>query len=191
MTREISVGLVIFTCILGLFIGACAKKQVAVSGQEGVPAGEIGKTQKDQPSVDRPKKDRDLTLRDLEAEREGKVPLTMEEKGFEDEMIFFEYDSYALTPKAMSVLEKKASWLKKNPHIKIRIEGHCDERGTNEYNLALGDRRANAAKSYLISLGVSPDRISTISYGEELPLDPRHSEEAWAKNRRAEFKIIK
>ena len=69
--------------------------------------------------------------------------------------------------------------------MKIQIEGHCDERGTIEYNLALGERRANSAKNYLISLGISPDRISTISYGEEKPLDPGHNEEAWAKNRRA------
>ncbi|MFP3929181.1 MAG: OmpA family protein, partial [Desulfobacteraceae bacterium] len=73
----------------------------------------------------------------------------------------------------------------------VRIEGHCDERGTNEYNLALGERRANAAKKYLISLGVSEDRVRTISYGEERPADPRHNEEAWAKNRRDEFKLFK
>jgi len=70
------------------------------------------------------------------------------------------------------------------------VEGHCDERGTNEYNLALGERRANAAKRYLLSLGISSDRISSISYGEEKPLDPGHNEEAWAKNRRGHFIIL-
>ena len=71
----------------------------------------------------------------------------------------------------------------------MTIEGHCDERGTDEYNLALGDRRANSAKSFLVDLGISPRRLTTISFGEERPLDPRHNEEAWAKNRRCEFVI--
>jgi peptidoglycan-associated lipoprotein len=76
------------------------------------------------------------------------------------------------------------------PRVKIQVEGHCDERGTNEYNLALGERRANAAKKYLVSLGVSTDRISSISYGEEKPLDAGHNEEAWSKNRRGHFVIL-
>jgi peptidoglycan-associated lipoprotein len=78
----------------------------------------------------------------------------------------------------------------KHPTIKIQIEGHCDERGTSEYNLALGERRANSAKKYLISLGMPADRISTISYGKEKPLDPGHNEEAWSKNRRDHFIIL-
>jgi peptidoglycan-associated lipoprotein len=78
-----------------------------------------------------------------------------------------------------------------NPNAKIRIEGHCDERGTNEYNMALGERRANSAKKYLIKLGVKESQLSTISYGEEKPLDPGHNEEAWAMNRRAHFAIVK
>jgi peptidoglycan-associated lipoprotein len=80
--------------------------------------------------------------------------------------------------------------LKKYPKVKVQVEGDCDERGTIEYNLALGERRANATKKYLVSLGVSADRISTISYGKERPLDPGHDEEAWAKNRRAHTIIL-
>jgi peptidoglycan-associated lipoprotein len=80
--------------------------------------------------------------------------------------------------------------LKKYSNVKIQIEGHCDERGTVEYNLALGERRANSTKKYLTSLGISPDRISTISYGKERPADPGHNEEAWAKNRRAHTIIL-
>jgi peptidoglycan-associated lipoprotein len=80
--------------------------------------------------------------------------------------------------------------LKKYPKVKVQIEGHCDERGTIEYNLALGERRANSTKKYLISLGISADRISTISYGKERPLDPGHNEEAWAKNRRAHIVVL-
>lgn len=104
--------------------------------------------------------------------------------------IYFDFDKYNLKPPAIKKLDKTADWLFKNPKVRILIEGHCDERGTNEYNLALGERRANSAKKYLMSLGISPERISTISYGEERPVDPGHNEAAWAKNRRDEFKII-
>ena len=104
--------------------------------------------------------------------------------------IHFEFDKATLTPEARAILKKIGAWLLKHPNVVILIEGHCDERGSNEYNLALGERRAASAKAYLVSMGVSPDRIKTISYGEERPLDPRHNEEAWAKNRRDEFKVI-
>jgi peptidoglycan-associated lipoprotein len=88
------------------------------------------------------------------------------------------------------ILKGNAALLKKYPKVKVQTEGHCDERGTLEYNLALGERRANSTKKYLLSLGIPSDRISTISYGEEKPLDPCHHEEAWAKNRRAHFIVI-
>lgn len=104
--------------------------------------------------------------------------------------IHFEFDKYEIRPEDVEILKETASLLKKFPNVKIQIEGHCDERGTNEYNLALGERRANSAKNYLVSLGISPERLSTISYGEERPVDPGHNEEAWAKNRRAHFVII-
>jgi peptidoglycan-associated lipoprotein len=87
-------------------------------------------------------------------------------------------------------LMENAALLKKRPSMKVQIEGYCDERGTEEYNLALGERRANSTKKYFVSLGISPDRISTISYGEERPLDPKHNEEAWARNRRAHTIIL-
>lgn len=106
------------------------------------------------------------------------------------EMIHFEFDKYRLLPEAKTILENNAEMLKAHPKVKIIIEGHCDERGTIEYNLALGEKRALSAKNYLIDLGISPDRLSTISYGKERPLDPRSNEEAWAKNRRDEFKIV-
>ena len=104
--------------------------------------------------------------------------------------IHFDFDKYHIRPQDVEILKENAEILKKFSSLKIQIEGHCDERGTNEYNLALGERRANSAKNYLISLGISPDRISTISYGEERPLDPGHNEEAWAKNRSAHFVIL-
>lgn len=103
------------------------------------------------------------------------------------ETIYFDYDKYDLTSSALQTLALNARGLKSHTPARIMIEGHCDERGTVEYNLALGDKRAKAARDYLVSLGVEPSRISIISYGKERPVDPRHSEDAWAKNRRAEF----
>jgi len=104
--------------------------------------------------------------------------------------IHFDFDEYDIRPGDAEILKENAALLKKFSNVKIQIEGHCDERGTIEYNLALGERRANNAKQYLISLGISPDRISTISYGKERPLDPGHDEETWAKNRRAHLIIL-
>jgi peptidoglycan-associated lipoprotein len=99
--------------------------------------------------------------------------------------VFFDYDSSVLSPTATQTLDRQAAWLKQYPNVIVTIEGHTDERGTREYNLALGDRRANAVKNYLVALQVSSDRLLTISYGEERPVDPGHDEAAWAKNRRA------
>jgi peptidoglycan-associated lipoprotein len=108
---------------------------------------------------------------------------------FLSEDIFFEFDSAVLLAEAQEILRKKAEWLINNPKATATIEGHCDERGTNEYNLALGERRAESAKAFLVDLGVQGSRLSSISYGEERPLDPGHNEEAWAKNRRGHFTI--
>ncbi len=103
---------------------------------------------------------------------------------------FFGYDESTLTNDAQSALSTSANWLKQNPTYNVLVEGHCDERGTEQYNLALGDRRANIARDYLVTLGVDPGRIRTVSYGEERPFDPSHSESAWAQNRRAHLVIV-
>jgi peptidoglycan-associated lipoprotein len=102
----------------------------------------------------------------------------------------FDYDKYDLKGDSKRILVQIAEWLMSNPEIKITIEGHCDERGSNEYNLALGERRAKSCESYLIALGIDSSRLSSISYGEERPLDPGHDEIAWAKNRRCHFKLM-
>lgn len=98
--------------------------------------------------------------------------------------VFFGYDSYNLTPEAIGQLELQAQWLRQYPSVNILVEGHADERGTREYNLALGDRRASAVKNYLVSLGVDPRRVQTISYGKERPEMLGSNSESWAKNRR-------
>jgi peptidoglycan-associated lipoprotein len=105
--------------------------------------------------------------------------------------VHFEFDKYSLTSETRNVLNANAVWLRNNPGVSVRIEGHCDERGTEEYNQVLGENRAISVKKYLVTLGVAPDRLYTISYGEAMPADPRSNEEAWAKNRRAEFKVAR
>jgi len=103
--------------------------------------------------------------------------------------IRFVYDSAALTDEARAILEKHALWLQGHRDLKVTVEGHCDERGTVEYNLALGEQRARATRDYLVSLGVSADRLRVASYGKERPLDPGAGAAAWAKNRRAHFAV--
>jgi peptidoglycan-associated lipoprotein len=103
--------------------------------------------------------------------------------------VFFELDSSEITQAGQAALNDNAAVMKKNARWTITIEGHCDERGTAEYNLTLGERRAVAARAYLVSLGLSADRLRTVSYGKEFPFDPGHDENAWAKNRRAHFVI--
>jgi len=105
--------------------------------------------------------------------------------------IYFDFDKSNIRPKEREILKEHAAWLTKNKDYKVLISGHCDERGTTEYNLALGERRAAETKKFLVSLGVEESRINTISFGKERPADPGHSEEAWAKNRRAEFDLSK
>ena len=99
--------------------------------------------------------------------------------------VFFAYDSYSLAASAQATLSKQAKWLKANPSVAIAVEGHADERGTREYNLALGDRRASSVKDYLMSQGISSNRISTISYGKERPVKSGSNDTAWAQNRRS------
>jgi peptidoglycan-associated lipoprotein len=102
---------------------------------------------------------------------------------------FFGLDSAELDADGQAAVQSNAELLKKYSSWAITIEGHCDERGTAEYNLALGERRAVAVRTYLVSLGISPDRVRTVSYGKEFPFDPAHTEDAWSKNRRAHFVI--
>ncbi|NWF98231.1 MAG: peptidoglycan-associated lipoprotein Pal [Nitrospirae bacterium] len=108
---------------------------------------------------------------------------------FED--IYFNYDEYVLQPDGKAILENVSNWMLKNKNTVISLEGHCDERGTNEYNLALGDKRAKSARDYLIALGIPSERLQTISYGEEKPVCTEKTESCWAKNRRVHIVVLK
>lgn len=128
----------------------------------------------------------DIPLKDAPATEFVEPPA---EVRAELQTIYFDYDKSNIKPEYQKPLETAAGWLSRNPSRQLLIEGHCDERGTDEYNLALGERRALSVRRYLIALGVDADRLHTISYGEEKPAAMGHDESAWAKNRRAEFKI--
>lgn len=108
---------------------------------------------------------------------------------FQNEDIYFEFDAYVLMDEAKAILDKKVDFLRRYPAVHVTIEGHCDERGTSDYNLALGERRANSAWQYLVNSGIEPSRLSMISYGEERPIALGHDEASWAKNRRAHFVV--
>ncbi|HLN85710.1 MAG TPA: peptidoglycan-associated lipoprotein Pal [Candidatus Limnocylindrales bacterium] len=117
----------------------------------------------------------------------GKAPVTPSSSPLKD--VFFDFDRYDLSADARAVLRANADWLKNNPAVRVEIEGHCDERGTSEYNLALGAKRAQAAREYLASLGIVSERLSTTSFGEEIPVCRESNENCWKQNRRARFVI--
>ncbi|HUO06252.1 MAG TPA: peptidoglycan-associated lipoprotein Pal [Candidatus Binataceae bacterium] len=119
----------------------------------------------------------------------GKVPGGTGEQGPLDD-IHFAYNEYTVEPQDDAILKKNADWLNSNSSARVQVEGHCDERGSEEYNIALGAKRAQAAKDYLVTLGIPANRISTISYGKELPVCTEHDETCWAQNRRDHFAIM-
>jgi len=124
-------------------------------------------------------------------EQQAKERIEAGRSVFENEDIYFEFDSIRLTPEAQEILTQKAAWLRMNPGARVTIEGHCDDRGTNEYNLALGEGRAQSARDFLVDLGIDESRLKSLSYGEERPLAISQDEETWARNRRAHFVIEK
>ncbi len=206
MSKTTFLNLVFVTALCVLFVG-CAKKKVVTSIPHTEEKQTTVLTQEDLTKKIDKQKAQQLTNvevgeyaietgkekieKEEEIEQQKSVTLPPKDEEILTKRIHFAFDSYELSEEAKEILKKKAEILLKYPEIKMVIEGHCDERGTDEYNLALGERRAKAAYDYLILLGVEADRLSIVSYGEEKPLDPRHNEEAWAKNRRDEFKIVK
>ena len=175
-----------------LFVGGCAKHELVKKDETIAPAAlaKPAETAVAKPSTS----EAGLEKRPV-AEAPITDRMTPESKAVDQaastvDKIFFELDSYSLNPVARDTLAKNAGIIKNRGGAKIRIEGHCDERGSDEYNLALGEKRAKAALDYLVTMGVPAERLSLISYGKEKPADPGHDEAAWAKNRRDEFFIV-
>ncbi len=176
--------------VAGLFLmSSCAKKTVV---SDATTIEDQTQTADEAAMAAKKAEEERIRQQELQEEMAKKQALEQARKAaeknrFQHQNIHFEYDSAELTDMAKALLREKADWLKENPEQSIIIEGHCDERGTTEYNLALGERRAAAAKQYLQDFGVGAFRMTTVSYGEERPLDPGQNEAAYSKNRRAQF----
>jgi peptidoglycan-associated lipoprotein len=191
MTKNLKVlGLVAALCCFVAFgMWGCAKEQVVkdetIAAEEAAPAeaaaAEAAAKAEEQERVLKEQQE-------MENARKAKELVLQQAASFAD--IHFDFDKYDLKPEARDILRDHADWLMQHTEFEAIIEGHCDERGTREYNLALGERRAEAARDYLLNLGIEKERLTTISYGEELPVDTGHDEEAWAKNRRCHFVVV-
>ncbi len=186
MKNRVWINLVMAVLVAGLFLTVSCAKTTVVSDSQPI---------QDQSGMTTPGDGDDQVKADKLKEQMAKEKALAEAKAmaakkrFENQDVHFEYDSANLSSMAKLVLKEKAAWLMANGRVAVSIEGHCDERGTTEYNLALGEKRAQAAKSYLVNLGISASRLSTISYGEEQPVDAGKTETAFRKNRRAHFVI--
>ncbi len=193
MNKRVWINLVMAVFVAGLFLTvSCAKKTVVsdattIEGQEKSQAEAKAKAEAEAEA----ERIAQQNIEDQMAKEKGLKEAKMQaaKREFEDQDIHFEYDSSKLSSMAKMLLKEKAAWLKANYSASVIVEGHCDNRGTTEYNLALGEQRASSVKAYLINLGVSAARLNTISYGEEQPLDSSQTEQAFSKNRRAHFAI--
>lgn len=172
---------IVLVLLVGLFFFVGCSTPAVSKPQESAKAG--GDTQKQAKAAS----SKSLPASSLEAQRKGTLGKDSERGPLTD--VNFDFDRYDIRPHAREILKANAAWLKANPRVRVEIEGHADERGTNEYNLALGAKRADSVKRFLIDLGVSLGRLSTVSYGEELPLCKEQNEICWAKNRRGHFVI--
>jgi peptidoglycan-associated lipoprotein len=195
MTKKIWIVLTLMMVLPAMtLMASCAKKKIysdASMSQSSEDAAE--RARKD--ALARQRAIDEQQLRDQAAGRAGGAGAGLDSgksatrSSFVSEDIYFEYDSAALIPEARDVLKRKAEFLRGNPNVSVIIEGHTDDRGTVEYNLALGERRAASAMSFLVDLGIPESRLTTISYGKEKPANPGHNETAWAANRRVHFEI--
>jgi peptidoglycan-associated lipoprotein len=179
MKKRLFVCSVVMCMFIALVATGCAKK-AADQAQEVVPPQKTAPAESGQ--------DMKLSGTTPADATTAQAPVIV--TGF-DKKIFFDFDKFDLSPESTEALNGLAALLKANKDIKVKIEGNCDERGTTEYNLALGDRRAKSAMDYLTAQGIDAARLTTISYGTEKPADPGHNEEAWTKNRRDEFILTK
>ncbi len=183
MKKRVWVNMLMVILVAGLFLTVSCAKKTVVSDAAIVEGSEKVKAEAERVAQQKLEEHRIQEQALLEAK------IKAAKKRFENQNIHFEYDSSQLSSMAKTILIEKAAWLKANNFVSVVIEGHCDDRGTIEYNTALGGQRASAAKAYLINLGVSAARLETTSYGEEQPLDSGKTEQAFQKNRRAHFVI--
>jgi peptidoglycan-associated lipoprotein len=183
--------LMLIAVLLVLTISACGKKKPPVARPSPPPPPSATSTAPSRPPAP-PEPVSEPTIVPPEPVRDDAISAASLDdlnKSSPLKPVFFELDSSDLSGAAQRALDENASLLKRYPSWTITVEGHCDERGTAEYNLALGERRALAARAYLVSLGIPADRLRTVSYGKEFPFDPGHDDGAWGKNRRAHFVI--
>ncbi len=185
-------GIVVFAALAVLTVGACHRNVPPVETPAPPPAAAApapaapGKP----PAPPEPVKEPVMAApAPIVEDRVSSASLDEINKNSPLKPVYFEYDQSEISGEAQKALDANADVMKRNPSWIVTIEGHCDERGTAEYNLALGERRANAARAYLVSLGIPADRLRTISYGKEFPFDPGHDAAAWARNRRAHFVV--
>ncbi|MGB5748820.1 MAG: peptidoglycan-associated lipoprotein Pal [Desulfobacterales bacterium] len=175
--------------VLAIFsFAACTKSKISSQPSTTTSAEEEARKRAEEEARQKALREENLREEGL-SEQQAQERMESEKSMFENDDIYFEFDSIRLTPEAQEVLSQKAAWLRKNLGARVTIEGHCDDRGTNEYNLALGEGRAQSARAFLMDLGVKESRLNTISYGEERPIDRGQTEESWARNRRAHFVI--
>jgi len=171
--------LMIFTLIAA--VSACSKKNVPPPPGYGAPGQDYG------PAAGGGAMD-DAKWRELGINSEAEKREFLDKaKAFENQDVYFDYDAYTLTEPAKKVLDEKLSFLKRYPKVQVTVEGHCDERGTTEYNLALGERRAHVSQQYIANSGPSNLRLTTVSYGKERPASTGHDEASWAQNRRVDI----
>jgi peptidoglycan-associated lipoprotein len=186
--------MLVLALLVTVSVTSCAKKKISSEPATTTAEEEARRRAEEEARQKELERQRALKEEDLSDESlsekyaDQRTPSARET--FENEDVYFEFDSIRLTPQAQEILTQKANWLRANPEATVTIEGHCDNRGTTEYNLALGEGRAQSAREFLADLGIKPSRMNTISYGEERPIDSGQTEEAWARNRRAHFVII-
>jgi peptidoglycan-associated lipoprotein len=172
-----------------ILLYGCAEKPVHVPLAQRVPVTTPGDDQKSAVTDSQKGKEGVISEEELLRQEQERKRRAAEEEAakarFSD--VYFEFDSYVIRSEDIPILKEAAAWLIRNEAVKLTIEGHCDERGTTDYNLALGQKRAEAARDYLAKLGVSDTRMRVVSYGKEAPMDTGHTEASWAKNRRAHF----
>jgi peptidoglycan-associated lipoprotein len=186
-SRRVSAVLITIALMVG--IGACSKKKPPVAKPIPPPPVTSDTTTGPPPKPPEPVRETPMPPEPLASDSLTASDIDLINKNSPFQPVFYQFDSAEVDGEAQKVLNTNAEILRKYPTWVITIEGHADERGTAEYNLALGERRASAARTYLLSLGIPGDRLKTVSYGKEFPFDPGHDEAAWAKNRRAHFVV--